>query len=177
MAARRSREDFKKAKELEELRKLAVAPPEIDEEGNMINPHIPQYMSVAPWYISDGKVGLKHQRQSHFGVDKEKSSIRTKFEPKFKRGKKASKWRKGACENCGAMTHKKKDCVERPRRRGARFTNKCVADEVVKHHETGSFDAKRDRWKGYDTSKYKDIINCKWMIRFFFLYTFSSGKP
>ncbi len=42
---RLSRDDFKKAKELEELRKTGAAPPAIDDEGNMINPHIPQYIS------------------------------------------------------------------------------------------------------------------------------------
>ena len=33
-----------------------------------------------------------------------------------------TKFRKGACENCGSMTHKRKDCLERPRKIGARFT-------------------------------------------------------
>ena len=27
-------------------------------------------------------------------------------------GKKSTKFRKGACQNCGAMTHKQKDCLE-----------------------------------------------------------------
>ena len=35
---------------------------------------------------------------------------------------KIKKFRKGACTNCGAMTHKKSECVERPRRRGAKIT-------------------------------------------------------
>jgi pre-mRNA-processing factor SLU7 len=47
---RLSRDDHKKQKELEELRKTGAAPPELDEDGKMINPHIPQYISAAPWY-------------------------------------------------------------------------------------------------------------------------------
>ena len=46
---RLSREDYRKAKELEELRKTGAAPPELDEDGKMINPHIPQYVSQSPW--------------------------------------------------------------------------------------------------------------------------------
>jgi pre-mRNA-processing factor SLU7 len=37
----------------------------------------------------------------------------------------------GACENCGAMTHKKKDCMERPRKLGAKFTGKNIARDEV----------------------------------------------
>lgn len=47
---------------------------------------------------------------------------------------KAKTFRKGACENCGAMTHKKKDCVERPRKLGAVHTKTDIApDEYVMH--------------------------------------------
>jgi pre-mRNA-processing factor SLU7 len=44
-----SRDEFRKAKELEELRKTGAAPPELDEDGKMINPHIPLYVSKRPW--------------------------------------------------------------------------------------------------------------------------------
>lgn len=40
--AKLSREEYKKQKELEEARKAGRAAPAIDDEGNMINPHIPQ---------------------------------------------------------------------------------------------------------------------------------------
>ena len=36
------------------------------------------------------------------------------------------------CCSCGAMSHKTKECMERPRRIGAKFTNKYIAaDEKV----------------------------------------------
>lgn len=55
------------------------------------------------------------------------------------------------------MTHKKQDCLERPRRKGAKFTGKDIqADEIIQEVATG-YDAKRDRWNGYDPSEHKRI--------------------
>lgn len=55
------------------------------------------------------------------------------------------------------MTHKKQDCLERPRKKGAKYTNKNIsADEVVQDLEMG-YDAKRDRWNGYDPTEHKRV--------------------
>lgn len=64
----------------------------------------------------------------------------------------ATKFRKGACENCGAISHKTKDCVERPRKKGAKWTNADIRpDERIESVDL-SFEAKRDRWNGYEIS-------------------------
>lgn len=191
---RLSRDDWKKKKELEELRKTGAAPAEVDEDGNMINPHIPQYISQAPWYLNNTNPGLKHQKKHnedpHFvGLqDWYKRGLRqvccscasklftvccrdgllcaTDFSRQHQssyhymppQGPAAIKYRKGACENCGALTHSKKDCTERPRARGAKWTNSQIApDEVIQSLEL-SYDAKRDRWNGYDAAQHQQTI-------------------
>lgn len=81
----------------------------------------------------------------------------------YERGMKsfqAKKFRKGACTNCGSMTHSAKDCMERPRKLGAVHTGKEIcADEVVHEALALGFDAKRDRWNGYDASDYRHVVS------------------
>lgn len=107
--------------------------------------------------MDTGGPSLSHQRKADIELDP------NRLDDWYDRGKKAGpaskKFRKGACENCGAMTHKKQDCLERPRKKGAKFTNKDIqADELIQDVPT-SYDAKRDRWNGYDPSEHKRIYD------------------
>lgn len=74
------------------------------------------------------------------------------------RGHQATKFRKGACENCGAMTHKAKDCCERPRKKGAKLTGQDIkADEIIVDLDL-DYAAKRDRYNGYNPEMYQNVI-------------------
>jgi pre-mRNA-processing factor SLU7 len=169
-------EDLRRQKELDEARKAGLAPAAVDEHGKEINPHIPQYMASAPWYAVDdaSKPTLRHQRDwrqdegGEGGPGASSSSAAAaaaQGQPPgqwYDRGAKvfqATKYRKGACENCGAMTHKTADCLERPRARGARWTDKHIApDEKVEQVRLSGWDAKRDRWNGYDPAEHDRVV-------------------
>ncbi|KAI0358435.1 pre-mRNA-splicing factor SLU7 [Trametes cingulata] len=150
-----SREEFRRQKDLDAARKAGTAPAALDEEGKPINPHIPQYIAQAPWYLDTGAPSLSHQRIPEY--DRSADKLDNWYDRGAKAGPAAKKYRKGACENCGAMTHKKADCLERPRKKGAKYTNKDIApDEVIQEVATG-YDAKRDRWNGYDPAEHKRV--------------------
>jgi len=151
-----NREAYRQKQELDELRKVGAIAPEVDEDGFLINPHMPQYMSQKPWYIDDGKSGLGHQRLQKKETLAKIGDIVKKG---LKKGAVAKRWRKGACENCGAMTHNKKNCLERPRARGAVLTNEnIVADEHIPENKNKTYDAKRDRWNNYDENTYALVL-------------------
>uniref|UniRef100_A0A3B3WC31 Pre-mRNA-splicing factor SLU7 n=1 Tax=Poecilia mexicana TaxID=48701 RepID=A0A3B3WC31_9TELE len=154
-----TREDWRKKKELEEQRKLGNAPAEVDEEGKDINPHIPQYISSVPWYIDPSKrPTLKHQRPQDEN-QKQFSAIGEWYKRGVQENAITTKYRKGACENCGALTHKKKDCMERPRKVGAKYTGTGIApDEHSQVQLDMDYDGKRDRWNGYDPEEHQRIV-------------------
>ncbi|XP_031564412.1 pre-mRNA-splicing factor SLU7-like [Actinia tenebrosa] len=154
---KKTRLDWRKEKELEEARKAGTAPALQDEEGRDINPHIPQYISSTPWYYGTTGPTLKHQRPQA-----EKQKTYDDISQWYKRGvndvQAPLKFKKGACTNCGAMTHKKKDCVERPRRVGAKYTGENLRpDEFYQKDLNLDYDGKRDRWNGYDVDEHKKI--------------------
>lgn len=120
------------------------------------NEYIPNFISKKPFYLESADAEndyLEHQRLQNAEKDQSKWYDRGK-----RLGPAATKYRKGACENCGAVTHKTKECLNRPRAKGAKWTGKDIqADEVVQEVELG-WDAKRDRWNGYDATEYQAVI-------------------
>ncbi|CRK15096.1 hypothetical protein BN1723_010524 [Verticillium longisporum] len=120
------------------------------------NIYIPSFISKRPFYA--GEEGdeqndyLEHQRLQ------KKNEQSQWYDRGRKAGPAATKYRKGACENCGAMTHKAKDCLSRPRAKGAKWTGRDIqADEVIQDVKLG-WDAKRDRWNGYDSKEYRSVV-------------------
>uniref|UniRef100_A0A914HIL5 Pre-mRNA-splicing factor SLU7 n=1 Tax=Globodera rostochiensis TaxID=31243 RepID=A0A914HIL5_GLORO len=151
---RKSKDEYRKQKDLEEQRKAGTAPAMVDvETGRDINPHIPEFIEKTPWYVPSTGPTLKHQRP-HPDRQKQLASV-AEWYPKGTTNRVAFKYRDGACENCGALGHSKKNCLEKPRLKGAKFTNADIApdDHVLSVIEMG-YDAKRDRWNGYNAEDY-----------------------
>jgi pre-mRNA-processing factor SLU7 len=138
---------------------MPPAPPRKPETGAASkeeNIYIPSFISKRPFYAGeegDDNDYLKHQRRE------EKKESSQWYDRGRKSGPAATKYRKGACENCGAMTHKAKDCLSRPRAKGAKWTGRDIqADEVIQDVNMG-WDAKRDRWNGYDSKEYRNVVD------------------
>jgi pre-mRNA-processing factor SLU7 len=118
------------------------------------NEYIPAFIAKKPFYIGEDDQNdyLEHQR-----LQKQQADSKW-YDRGKKKGPAATKFRKGACENCGAMTHKTKECLSRPRAKGAKWTGQDIqADEMIQDVDLG-WDAKRDRWNGYDPKEYKAVI-------------------
>ncbi|KXT14349.1 hypothetical protein AC579_3994 [Pseudocercospora musae] len=130
-------------------------------KSNDRNEYIPSFIAKKPFYIDDNTASdadyLEHQRlQSQ--KDGDTLAKAEWYNRGSKKGPAATKYRKGACENCGSMSHKEKDCLQRKRKAGAKWTGKGIAaDEEVKDVKLG-WDAKRDRWNGFEADEYKRVV-------------------
>lgn len=114
------KDNFKKRQEEAKKKQTGELPPDLDQDGKMINPHNPDFITKVPWYLGDSGPTLKHhnvQKVDHvLSLTEADELIKSKLAAKKQlEKKKAVTYRKGACKNCGSMTHKEKDCVERPR--------------------------------------------------------------
>ena len=63
-----------------------------------------EYISKAPWYLDIGGPSLSHQRIPDY--DRSSDKLDNWYDRGAKAGPAAKKFRKGACESCGALTHK-----------------------------------------------------------------------
>merc|ERR1712000_23556 len=158
---RKSRDERKQEKELEEARKAGTVAPLTDENGNDISPHIPQYIARTPWYVKQGEgPTLSHQRIKE---PEPRSDMNTWYNRgATKKGPAPKKYRKGACTNCGSMGHNAKTCLERPRKVSAKHKPVNLApDEAEAPNLNLDYDGARDRWNGYDPSEYQKVIDSK----------------
>ena len=138
-------------------------PPKPSEQpkSNERNEYIPSFIAKKPFYIDDATQSqddyLEHQRTQS---EKNYDPITSKWYDRGKTiGERATKYRKGACENCGSLSHKEKDCLQRKRKKGAKWTGRDIAaDERVDEVRLG-WDAKRDRWNGYDATEYQEVVD------------------
>ncbi|KAK3336996.1 Pre-mRNA splicing Prp18-interacting factor-domain-containing protein [Cercophora scortea] len=125
------------------------------------NIYIPSYISKQPFYVTglDEQDSLEHQRARKTAADDDEKAAAALLLQGRKAGPARTKWVKGSCENCGAMGHKKKDCLERPRKVGAKFSGKDIqADRVIRDVNLG-YEAKRDVYQTYDPKQYKEVVD------------------
>ena len=160
---------FKQRQEDAKKKQSGEMAPDVDQDGKIINPHNPDFITRVPWYLGDSGPTLKHhniQKSDHFlSLSEADQLIQQKLVAQKQIAQTSSRtvFKKGACKNCGATTHKEKDCVERPRsmKKSAWKSGLDIApDDVVlklEDHGKVSFAAKRDQWKGYDPEEYKEV--------------------
>ena len=121
------------------------------------NPHNPSFVTKVPWYANTGKNedSLDHQK------NQSKSTVPVPLGLYTKRGvgdDVKTSFVIGSCLNCGSRTHSKKDCLERPRKIGAKYSNKNLASDDILGADVGRevFESKRDRWRGFEPEDYED---------------------
>jgi hypothetical protein len=139
---------------------------------------IPMFIAKVPWYMAaEGADALAHQNRPESVAHASSTSGFSDPVRATVRSSTTSTTRfiRGSCENCGVMGHRRRECVERPRKHGAKWRNESQvavgagagAEEKdaspapspsPSHALHPQFDAKRDRWAGYDTTGFESDV-------------------
>jgi len=137
--------------------------------------HNPSFVTKVPWYL--GKAEDKKDDKGTAVLDHQKnwkpaaSSSLTAIVP----GQKSSTTSSAnhridssiVCENCGNKGHVRRDCLERPRKILAKYSEEeelghevGEVDQVLAHtgDRSGGFEAKRDRWEGFQAEDYTKVV-------------------
>lgn len=171
-----SNNNFKKSKEDAIKKQNGELPPDLDQDGKMINPHNPEFITKVPWYLGSSGPTLKHhnvQKEKHeLTMNETDAIIRAKLRAKEDYSntmnsimRATTGYKKGACKNCGATTHVAKDCVERPRSKAKSAEKTGISSSTgldikldLEAHGKVTYAAKRDQWSGYDPSEHQETI-------------------
>uniref|UniRef100_A0A7S2SN22 Pre-mRNA-splicing factor SLU7 n=2 Tax=Rhizochromulina marina TaxID=1034831 RepID=A0A7S2SN22_9STRA len=176
-----SYEDRKAARAQAEARQAGTAAPEVDvESGRLINPHNPEFITKRPWYLGDSGPSLNHH-----AVQKEKQFLNMHEADKVanQRKKRASKhaslevgmWVEALYRGKSPWLTAKVTKLNLDGTSDIQFEDGRVQKKVTREHiktnmafgsmfgmeQEGklTFDAKRDRWHGYDPTAHKLTID------------------
>jgi pre-mRNA-processing factor SLU7 len=93
-----------------------------------------------------------------------KSSIKMEHKKYVRRGDKVDQttvYKKGSCANCGSASHQSRDCLEKPKARGAKQLNTTLVHQIdnqpkIDSNSSLSYEHKRDRWSNYDPNSFSE---------------------
>jgi pre-mRNA-processing factor SLU7 len=57
------------------------------------------------------------------------------------------------------MTHSLKECTDRPRKVGAKYSGRDFKGDEYVENLSLNYEEKRDRWNGYNSNNYKFVID------------------
>lgn len=132
------------------------------------NKHIPRYIKSQPWFYKTGDSDdyLVHHRQDkakkntldidHNDEAKVGSGINDTILTTKRKYNDIAHYQ--TCENCGGTDHRRKDCIERPKKSHRNIISDKEEDVNVRDVTKLDWDAKQDRWFGYTGEEYDKVL-------------------
>jgi pre-mRNA-processing factor SLU7 len=115
--------------------------------------HVPSFLSQTPWYSKTASGDSLPRKSSS------KASLPSDLKKSSRVYHNTQKFREGACTNCGSLSHKSKDCCERPRKIGAKYSGQIIPYDEQITKKVQNYDEKHDRWSGYEPQAYSEVMD------------------